>query len=134
MQAEVLRVLEADKGFLDHYGMECVAAAHGRAVVRTQVADKMVNAAGHAHGGLAFALADSASAYALLSAGVRGVTLNANLSYLAAAREGMALEAVAQIVKVGSRVAHLEAEVRSGEQRIARGTFVFMLDRKAPQP
>ena len=131
MQAEVLRVLEADKGFLDHYGMECVAAAHGRAVVRAQVADQMVNAAGYAQGGLAFALADSASAYALLSAGVQGVTLNANLSYLKAARAGMALEAVARVVKVGSRVAHLEAEVRSGEQPIARGAFVFMLP-KAP--
>ena len=127
MNAQVLRALKADKAFLDHYGMQCVSAADGRALVRAPVAGEMLNAAGYAHGGLAFALADTAGAYALLSAEVQGVTLNANLSYLKAARAGMQLEAAAQVVKIGSRVAHLQAEVRGGEERIARATFVFML-------
>ena len=112
---------------LDHYGMEFVSAAEGCARLRAMVAGKMMNAAGYASGALTFALADTACAYALNSAGARGVTLNANISYLQAAKAGMSLEATAQVTKLGSRVAHLEADVRCGEDCIAKGTFTFML-------
>ena len=127
MSVDVLQVVEADRAMLDHYGMEFVSAAEGRALLRAEVAGKMMNAAGYANGGLTFALADTACAYALNSAGAQGVTLNANISYLKAAKTGMSLEASAQVIKLGSRVAHLEAEVCCGEERIARGTFTFML-------
>ena len=127
MSVDVLQVVKADRVMLDHYGMEFVSAAEGRALLRAEVAGKMMNAAGYANGALTFALADTACAYALNSAGARGVTLNANISYLKAAKTGMSLEASAQVIKLGSRVAHLEAKVRCGEDRIARGTFTFML-------
>ena len=124
---DVAQTLAADRAMLDHYGMEFVSAAEGRALLRAAVADKMVNAAGYANGALTFALADTACAYALNSTEARGVTLNANISYLKAAKAGMLLEATAQIIKRGGRVAHLEAEVRCGEDCIAKGTFTFML-------
>ena len=79
---DVAQTLAADRAMLDHYGMEFVSAAEGRALLRAAVADKMVNAAGYANGALTFALADTACAYALNSTGARGVTLNANISYL----------------------------------------------------
>ena len=127
MGVDVLQTVVADRAMLDHYGMEFVSAAEGRALLRAVVAGKMMNAAGYANGALTFALADTACAYALNSAGARGVTLNANISYLKAAKAGMALEASAQIIKLGGRVAHLEADVRCGEDRVAKGTFTFML-------
>ena len=127
MSVDVRQILAADRAMLDHYGMEFMSAAEGRALLRATVAGKMMNAAGYANGALTFALADTACAYALNSASVRGVTLNANISYLKAAKAGALLEATAQIIKLGNRVAHLEADVRCGEDCIAKGTFTFLL-------
>ena len=127
MSVDVLQIVAADQAMLDHYGMEFVSAAEGHALLRAVVAGKMMNVAGYANGALTFALADTACAYALNSAGARGVTLNANISYLKAAKAGMSLEATAQVIKLGSRVAHLEADVHCGEDCIAKGTFTFML-------
>lgn len=126
MSADVAKAVAADQSMLNHYGMEFVSAADGRALLRAVVSGRMVNAAGYANGALTFALADTACAYALNSAGARGLTLNANISYLRAAKTGMLLEASAQVVKLGGRVAHLQADVRCGEDCIAKGTFTFM--------
>lgn len=126
MGKDVAQAVAADQAMLNHYGMEFVSAADGSAQLRAVAAGKMVNAAGYANGALTFALADTACAYALNSAGARGVTLNASISYLKAAKAGTLLEATAQIIKLGGRVAHLQADVRCGEDCIAKGTFTFM--------
>ena len=124
---EVLEVVAADQPLLRRYGMEFVQAAHGRAVIRATAAAEMVNARGLVHGGLAYSMADVACAYALRSIGPGGATLNASLTYLKGARPGMALEAVAEVVKAGARTASLRAEVRSPDALLAHGIFNFML-------
>ena len=123
----VLDAVAADGSLLAHHGVRFVSAREGRAVVRAKAMEVMVNAGGRVHGGLAFLIADTACAYALRSIGRGGVTPNANMTYLNAVEAGMTLEAVAEVVKAGTRMASLRAEVRSSELQVSHGTFDFVL-------
>ena len=123
----VLDSVAADGPLLAHHGIRFVSAREGRAVVQAKAMEVMVNAGGRVHGGLAFLMADTACAYALRSVGPGGVTQNANMTYLNAVEAGMPLEAVAEVVKAGARMASLKAEVRAGERLVAHGIFNFAL-------
>ena len=125
----LLDAVAADAPLLAHNGMRFVSAGEGRAVIRATAMSVMVNAGGRVHGGLAFLMADTACAYALRSIGPGGVTQNANLTYLNGVEAGMTLEAVAEVVKAGARMASLRAEVRAGELLVAHGIFNFALRR-----
>ncbi|MCY3792845.1 MAG: PaaI family thioesterase, partial [Gammaproteobacteria bacterium] len=117
----VLDAVAADGPLLTHHGVRFVGAREGRAVVQAKAMEVMVNAGGRVHGGLAFLMADTACAYALKSIGPGGVTQNANMTYLHAVEAGMTLEAVAEVVKAGARMASLKAEVRAGGELVAHG-------------
>ena len=123
----VLGGVAADAALLAHHGIRFVSAREGRAVVQAEAMEVMVNAGGRVHGGLAFLMADTACAYALRSIGPGGVTQNANMTYLYAVDAGMTLEAVAEVVKAGARMASLKAEVRVGDDLVAHGTFNFVM-------
>ena len=109
-----------------------VEAAHeGVCRLRATVPASLVNAAGFAHGGVAFALLDTACAYALGSLETRGVTINANTTFVKGAAAGSELEAVVNVVSRSRRVATLRGEVfllDDGERVLAaHGSFVFQL-------
>ena len=123
----VLDAVEADAALLAHHGIRFVSAREGRAVVQAKAMEVMVNADGRVHGGLAFLMADTACAYALRSMGPGGVTQNANMTYLNAVAAGITLEAVAEVVKAGARMASLRAEVRAGKKLVAHGIFNFAM-------
>ena len=123
----MLKALAADLPIFEQHGMSLVSAVDGHAVIRAVAERDMVNAQGMVHGGLAYVMADTASAYALRSTGSPGVTQNASITYLKGAKPGMELEAKARVVKAGARMVSLRAEVRSGESLIAHGIFNFAL-------
>ena len=125
----VLDAVAADAALLAHHGIRFVSAREGRAVVEAKAMEVMVNAGGRVHGGLAFLMADTACAYALRSIGPGGVTQNANVTYLNAVEAGMTLEAVAEVVKAGARMASLKAEVYAGGELVAHGIFNFVMRR-----
>ncbi|MDD9997844.1 MAG: PaaI family thioesterase [Rhodospirillaceae bacterium] len=122
-----LKALAADLPIFEQHGMSLASAGDGRAVIRATAKKGMVNAQGMVHGGLAYVMADTASAYALRTIAPAGVTQNASITYLKGAKPGMKLEAEAVVVKAGGRMASLHAEVRSGKSLIAHGTFNFAL-------
>jgi phenylacetic acid degradation protein PaaD len=78
-----------------HLGMRIESCAPGRATVSMPVRPDMVNGHGICHGGLVFALADSAFAFACNSYGDSTVAAGASIEFLAPAREGDVLRAVA---------------------------------------
>ncbi|MCY4214889.1 MAG: PaaI family thioesterase [Gammaproteobacteria bacterium] len=123
----VLNAVAADGPLLAHHGIRFVSAREGRAVLQAKAKQVMVNAGGRVHGGLAFLMADTACAYALRSISPGGVTQNANMNYLNAVEAGMTLEAVAEVVKAGTRIASLSVEVRAGSQLVAYGIFNFVV-------
>ena len=127
----VALALEKDKGILGTFGMTLVKALDGHCEFSAVVPENLVNAAGFAHGSIAFALLDTGCAYALSSTGARGVTLNANTSYIKAAQAGSRLSVSVDVVSRTRRTATLRGEVylEDNDERVlaAHGSFVFQL-------
>jgi acyl-CoA thioesterase len=78
-----------------HLGMSIEACGPGRATVTMRIRADMVNGHGICHGGLIFALADSAFAFACNSHGDNTVAAGAAIEFLRPARAGDELRAVA---------------------------------------
>jgi len=78
------------------WGIEIEEAREGYARIAMRVRPDMLNGHGIAHGGMIFALADTAFAYACNSRNVSTVAQQASIVFLAPAREGDRLMAEAQ--------------------------------------
>ena len=68
------------------------------------------------HGGLLFALMDEAVAYAVVYAGLHGVTARAEAKFRRPARIGMKLVVRGWLVEPSRRVARARAELREGAE------------------
>ena len=118
-----------DQGIIEQFGLSVVSALDGRCEMVCVVPQRLVNAAGFAHGGVAFTLLDTACAYALSSTGVQGVTINANSTYVKAAQGGSQLQAIVKVMSQSRQLATLQGEVflqNQGQSVLAaHGSFVF---------
>ena len=94
-------------------GMEIGACGPGTATVSMRVRPDMVNGHGICHGGLIFALADSAFAFACNSHGDNTVAAGAAIEFLSPARDGDLLTAVAQERWRAGRAGIYEIEIRN---------------------
>src|SRR3954470_20809927 len=95
MADKVARVMLAAEGTGSAWGIEIEAAREGYARLRMTLRADMLNGHGTAHGGMVFALADTAFAYACNSRNLRSVAAQASIVYLEPAREGDVLIAEA---------------------------------------
>ena len=93
-------------------GMQLVSVSPGRATLRMGVRADMVNGHHICHGGLIFTLADTAFAYACNSYNQNTVASGCNIDFLAPARVGQTLEAVAIERSAAGRTGVYDVEVR----------------------
>ena len=94
-------------------GMAIESCGPGRAVVTMAVRSDMVNGHRICHGGLVFALADSAFAFACNSHGDNTVAAGAAIEFLQPAREGDLLRALASERWRAGRTGIYEIEVQN---------------------
>jgi acyl-CoA thioesterase len=94
-------------------GMAIESCGPGMARVSMRVRTDMTNGHGICHGGIVFALADSAFAFACNSHGDNTVAAGAAIEFLQPAREGDALAAVAAERWRAGRAGIYEVEVRN---------------------
>ena len=94
-------------------GMTVETCGPGRATVSMRVRPDMVNGHGICHGGLVFALADSAFAFACNSYGDNTVAAGAAIEFLSPAREDDVLTALAAERWRAGRTGIYEIEVRN---------------------
>jgi acyl-CoA thioesterase len=94
-------------------GMTIESCGPGRATVSMRIRPDMVNGHRICHGGLIFALADSAFAFACNSHGDNTVAAGAAIEFLAPGREGDLLRAIAQERWRAGRAGIYEIEVRN---------------------
>lgn len=102
-------------------GIELLDVAPGRARLRMTVTASMVNGHAIAHGGLVFALADSAFAVACNSHGTVTVAAGAEITFVAAARLGDVLvaDAVEQAVFGRSGITDVRVSQEDGGELVA---------------
>jgi acyl-CoA thioesterase len=84
-------------------GIEIIEAARGRVEIAMTVRPDMVNGYGICHGGIVFAFADSAFAFACNSYGDPMVAAGASIEFLAPTPSGERLTAMATEVSRGAR-------------------------------
>src|SRR4051812_31450087 len=100
------------------WGVEIEEARQGYARVSMAVRADMLNGHGTAHGGMIFALADAAFAYACNSRNLKSVAAHASIAFLDAAREGESLVAEAREAALAGRSGVYNVSVRGGDGRI----------------
>ena len=110
-------------------GLRFVEWEAGRCVCELDAGPHLHHPGGIVHGGVAFGLADSAMAHALLPSldeGQNCSTVELKISYLSAVTEGV-MRAEAWVLKRGRRIAFMEAKVHSGEKLVATATGTFAI-------
>lgn len=99
-------------------GIELASVAAGRAELTMKVADWMLNGAGVCHGGLIFALADTAMAFASNSRNENMLAMNASIEFVAAGKMGETLRAVTNELHRSGRTATYEVSVFDESQEL----------------
>jgi acyl-CoA thioesterase len=105
----------AREGTGPHWGIVIEEAREGYSRLSMMVRADMLNGHRTVHGGMIFALADTAFAYACNSRNVSTVAQQASISFLAPAKEGAKLIAEAREEAVAGRSGVYSVTVRSAE-------------------
>ena len=113
----VAAALIAREGTATAWGLELEEAREGYARVRMQIRDEMLNGHRTAHGGMIFAVADSAFAYACNARDVATVAQSASILFLAPALSGETLVAEAREQMLAGRSGAYVVEVRTTDGR-----------------
>ena len=92
----VASAMLASEGTGPAWGIEIEDAREGYSRIRMRLRPDMLNGHGKAHGGMVYALADTAFAYACNSRNLRTVGAQATMVFLDGAEEGEVLVAEAQ--------------------------------------
>lgn len=115
----------ANDAFSQWLGVEILDVAPGRATIRMTVRPEMCNGFAVCHGGVTFAFADSAFAFACNTQGNVAVSIENSLTYPAASRAGDVLTAVAREATRSNRILYYHVDVTKADGTIVglfRGT------------
>jgi acyl-CoA thioesterase len=112
LAARVAHSMLAAEGTGSAWGIEIEEAREGYARIRMRLRNDMLNGHGSAHGGMIFALADSAFAYACNGRNLKTVAAQASIVFLDAAREGEMLVAEAREAALAGRSGVYNVSVR----------------------
>jgi acyl-CoA thioesterase len=113
----VARMMLAAEGTGPAWGIEIEEARAGYARVSMKVRADMLNGHGFAHGGMIFALADTAFAYVCNGANHASMAAQASIVFLDKVREGETLIAEAMEVAREGRAGVTRVTVRAGDGR-----------------
>ena len=131
LAAERIRHLAARDPFVRHLGIRCTDAGPGRASVTLTVGRDHLNFNGTCHGGVTFALADTAFGLASNSHGLVAAGIDAHITYHVAAQIGDTLTATAVEVSRTRKIAVYRIEVTRGDGALVAGFTgtVYVLER-----
>ena len=130
--AAIARHMLAHDVFSRWLGVEILHVEPARVTLRMAVRQDMTNGFGVCHGGVTFAFADSALAFASNTGGKVTVSIENSMTYPAAVRVGDLLLAEAEREASSQRLAYYRVRVTRGDGAVValfRGT-VFQTDRE----
>lgn len=114
----VAKTMLSREGTGPAWGVEIEEAREGYARIRMSVRAEMLNGHRIAHGGMIFALADTAFAYACNSRNESTVAQQASIVFLAPAQEGDVLVAEAREAVLAGRSGVYTVSVRTADGRV----------------
>ncbi|MEP7170538.1 MAG: hydroxyphenylacetyl-CoA thioesterase PaaI, partial [Bacteroidota bacterium] len=92
-------------------GVTCLEINKGYCVLKMTVRKEMLNGFSIAHGGICYALADSALAFASNSHGRKSVSIETSISHLESVKEGEEITASAEEMYLGNKTGIYEITV-----------------------
>lgn len=99
-------------------GIESMLLEEGYCRIKMTVKREMLNGFGILHGGMAYAFADSAFAFAANSYGRVAVSINGSMNYAKSAKEGETLIAEAKALHVTHKTADFDVEVMNEQGEV----------------
>ena len=121
-------VLDGDVKIRERFGVVVSRAQEGECDLSLVVDEGWINAAGYTHGSVAYAVMDSACAYASASLKKLAVTVNGNVTYTRGTQAGAVLSVRAKLLSQSKRVMTFHTDITDERQRlIAHGSFVFQI-------
>lgn len=106
-------------------GIQIEEIAKGKAVLKMEIREDMLNGFGYVHGGVTYSLADSALAFAANSYNKVSLPIENSMSYPAPATKGDVLTAKAETVSMGNKTATFDVKVYNQKSEMVglfRGT------------
>ena len=105
LAVKVFHTMYDNDPFSQWLGIELINADKGHCSLRMTVRQEMLNGFSIAHGGICYALADSALAFASNSHGSKCVSIETSVSHTASVKKGDVLTAVAEEINYGDKIA-----------------------------
>lgn len=113
LASRVIDRMMAGDAYSQWLGVERLEEGPGHCTLRMVVRDAMTNGFGIAHGGISYALADSALAFASNGHGKKAVSVETSISHLRPIREGDTLTATAQEDHCSRKIGVYRVEVHN---------------------
>lgn len=113
----VERMLQSD-AFSKWLGIEVVEISEGKCILSMKVTSEMLNGFHIAHGGISYALADSALAFAANSYGNQCVSIETSISHTKPSSEYDLLTATCTELHRGKTIGIYQVEVKNQNQKL----------------
>ena len=117
--ADIPHKMLSQDAFSTWLGIEILECAIGRCRVAMTVRKEMLNSMGKAHGGISYALADTAFGFAANTHGKFAVSIETSINHIEALEEGDYLVAESVIETVKNRLGFNIVEVKRGDELVA---------------
>ena len=105
--------------FSQWLGIRRVVEGEGYCTLEMVIRPEMLNGHGIAHGGITYALADSAFAFASNSRGRKAVSIETSINHLKPLNVGDVITAVAEETSLGHKIAIYHIRVTKGDVLVA---------------
>jgi acyl-CoA thioesterase len=115
---EISRLMYSKDWFSQWLGIEIEEIKSGYCKLRMTIRKEMLNGFEIAHGGITYALADSAFAFASNSQGKKAVSIETSISHTEQLKEGNVLIAVATELTSSNKLARYKVQITKGEEDI----------------
>lgn len=116
--SQVVDLMYNNDPFSKWMGMERIAESEGSCTLKMTVRGEMLNGFSIAHGGITYALADSALAFASNSHGRQAVSIETSISHTYKVVEGDVLTATARELNCTDKVGVYEVRITNQDNKV----------------
>jgi acyl-CoA thioesterase len=117
--ADIVQKMMNHDAFSQWLGIKVENVAAGSCHLSMKVRNEMLNGFGIAHGGISYALADSALAFASNANGVQALSIDTSIQHIEPLKEGAVIHAFAREESLKNKFAVYTVEIKSDNKLIA---------------
>lgn len=105
--------------FSQWLGIEVLKVEKGYVELQMTIREDMCNGFGIAHGGITYALADSALAFAANSHGIQSLSIETSINHLKPIKPGESIKATTTLINETNKTALYSIDIYCGDKKVA---------------